>query len=103
MAEASTDTDIWFNPAESGWGVNFAQSDDFIFATFFIYGTSGAPVWYTAHLRRDINEVFSGPVYATTGTWFGAPVFPPVPPSDAVDVGDATFTATSFLNRCSPT
>ena len=27
---------------ESGWGVNFVQSDNFIFATFFIYGPDNA-------------------------------------------------------------
>jgi hypothetical protein len=95
-ARASTDyTDIWYNPAESGWGVNFAQNDKFIFATFFIYGPSGAPVWYTAQLARTSSDVFSGPVYVTSGTWFGAGTFPPVPPSAVVPVGDATFTATS--------
>lgn len=98
-ALASTDyTDIWYNPAESGWGVNFAQTADFIFATFFIYGTSGTPVWYTAHLRNEGNDVFTGPVYVTTGTWFGAPFFPPVPPSGAVIVGDATFIASSDIH-----
>jgi hypothetical protein len=95
-ARASTDyTDIWYNPAESGWGVNFAQNDKFIFATFFIYGPSGAPVWYTAQLSRTSSDIYSGPVYATSGTWFGAGTFPPVPPSAAVPVGDATFTASS--------
>jgi hypothetical protein len=95
-ARASTDyTDTWYNSAESGWGVNFAQNDTFIFATFFIYGPSGAPVWYTAQLSRTSSDVFSGPVYATSGTWFGAGTFPPIPPSAVVPVGDATFTATS--------
>jgi hypothetical protein len=95
-ARASTDyTDIWYNPAESGWGVNFAQNDKFIFATFFIYGPGGAPVWYTAQLARTSSDVYSGPVYATSGTWFGAATFPPVPPSAVVTVGDATFTASS--------
>ncbi len=99
MAEASTDyTDIWFNPAESGWGVNFAQTENYIFATFFIYGTSGAPVWYTAQMTRSASDAFSGLIFATTGTWFGAPSFPPVPPSDAVPVGDATFTALSDVH-----
>ena len=95
-ARASADyTDIWYNPAESGWGVNFAQNDRFIFATFFIYGPNGAPVWYTAQLSRTTSDVYTGPVYVTSGTWFGAETFPPVPPSSVVAVGDATFTASS--------
>ena len=80
---------------ESGWGINFAQTGDFIFATFYIYGPNGAPVWYTAQLWRTSGDTFSGPVYSVTGTWFGAPLFVPVPPGNVVPVGDATFTATN--------
>jgi len=97
-ARATIDyTDIWYalNGAESGWGANFAQSGDFIFVTFFIYDTNGAPVWYTAELRRTSGESFSGPVFVWHGTWFGAATFPPLTARDGTQVGDATFTATS--------
>jgi hypothetical protein len=96
IAHAAIDyTDIWEAEGgiEPGWGVNFAHTGDFIFATFFVYGPSGNPVWYTAQMSRTGGDSFSGPVYAVTGTWFGAPVFVPVPPSGVVAVGDATFTA----------
>jgi hypothetical protein len=95
-AWAKTDyTDIWWaaGGTESGWGANFAQTGDFIFVTFFIYGPGGEPVWYTAQLRRTTGETFSGPVYVVSGTWFGSAFFPPVPPSRVFLVGDATFTA----------
>lgn len=90
-------TDTWQTEGstESGWGINFAQTGDFIFATFYIYGPNGAPVWYTAQLLRTSGDTFGGPVYAVTGTWFGAPIFVPVPESNVVPVGDATFTATN--------
>ncbi len=97
-AQAKVDfTDIWQAEGgmESGWGVNFAQTGDFIFATFYIYGPNGAPVWYTAQLSRTTGDIFSGPVYAVTGTWFGAADFVPVPPGNVVAVGDATFAATN--------
>ena len=97
-AHAKVDfTDIWETEGgtEPGWGVNFAHTGDFIFATFFIYGPNGAPVWYTAQLLRTTGDTFSGGVYVTSGTWFGAPVFIPVPPGNVVAVGDATFTATN--------
>lgn len=96
LAEASVDyTDIWWaaGGTESGWGANLAQTGDFIFVTFFIYGPNGAPVWYSANISRTTGESFTGPVYATIGTWFGAPTFPPVTPRDQVVVGEATFTA----------
>ena len=41
--KAADYTDIWYLPAESGWGVNMVQSDNFIFATFFIYGPGTPP------------------------------------------------------------
>jgi len=105
IARASVDyTDIWFNAAESGWGVNLAQTNfgpapsanDFIFATFFIYGPDGQPFWYAAQLfRAGTGETFTGVMYRVKGTWFGAPTFPPVKASDVTQVGQATFTATS--------
>ena len=55
VAHAKIDfTDIWWTEGgvESGWGVNFAQTEDFIFATFFVFGPNNAPVWYTAQLSR---------------------------------------------------
>lgn len=93
-AHAATDfTDTWWNPAESGWGVNLTQQNHFIFATFYLYGPNGSPVWYTAQLQRDgTGDHFIGPVYKVEGTWFGAPVWqaPLVQPA-----GTATFTAQS--------
>lgn len=71
---AATDyTDMWFLPAESGWGVNFTQNASTLFITFFLYDTSGQPTWYVAITSQDANGNFSGTLYSTTGTYFGAP------------------------------
>jgi hypothetical protein len=71
---AATDyTDIWYLPSESGWGVNLVQSDDFIFATFFVYGPGNAPTWYTAQMYSDANGNFAGNLYSTVGTYFAVP------------------------------
>ncbi|HEY8242863.1 MAG TPA: hypothetical protein VII68_05335, partial [Casimicrobiaceae bacterium] len=45
-------SDIWWGPAgaETGWGVNFAQSPGFIFATFFIYAIDGKQQWVSAEM-----------------------------------------------------
>ena len=69
-------TDMWFNPAESGWGVNIILQNDVAFMTFFVYDTNQNPAWYTAELRYERELVWSGPLYATRGPWFGGP-FPP--------------------------
>ena len=72
-AIAADNTDIWYDPTEPGWGVNLVQSDNFIFATFFIYGQNGSPTWYTGQLTWDGVSAYTGGLFATTGTWFAAP------------------------------
>jgi hypothetical protein len=64
-------SDVWWNPSESGWGMQLVQEDDFVFATLFIYGADGRPTWITAQLTYKGGGVFSGTVYATTGSYYG--------------------------------
>jgi hypothetical protein len=66
-------SDMWYLPAESGWGVNFTQNDGVIFMTFFLYDPDNQPVWYVAIAYEDADGNFSGTLYSTTGTYFGAP------------------------------
>ena len=73
----STDyTDLWYNAAEDGWGVNLIQQDDVIFATLFVYDANGNAHWFVA---SDVEPVsagnqtsFTGALYQTTGPYFGA-------------------------------
>lgn len=67
-------TDIWFNAAESGWGLNLVHQGDTLFGTLFVYGPDGQPTWYVAS-NLSGNGVYTGPLYAATGTWFGASRF----------------------------
>jgi len=86
-------TDIWFNAAEPGWGVNLVQSDAFMFATFFVYDSKGLPTWYTAQMTWDGTRLaFVGPLYATTGTGLALPWQPGN--LSATAVGTASFTPT---------
>ena len=72
-ADALEYTDVYYNPAESGWGVFLVQSDTTQFLAFFIYGTDNKPTWYTAQLAQDVAGNYNGQLYATTGTYFGLP------------------------------
>src|ERR1700704_6665642 len=88
-------TDIYFIPAEAGWGVNVVQSDNFLFLTFFIYGADGKSTWFTGQVSKDGSGNFNGTLYSTTGTYYllpwagfmGGPVgtvsFQPLTPSSA--------------------
>ncbi|HEY7943952.1 MAG: hypothetical protein ACHP7M_14065 [Burkholderiales bacterium] len=93
-ARATDYTDIWFNHTESGWGVNVVQSDAFLFLTFFIFGPDNKPTWYVANITEDANGNFNGPLYATTGTYFGAP-WNPADTAGSAQVGTASFQPTS--------
>jgi len=99
-ARAGDYTDIWYNPAQSGYGYNVVQSNDgipaqdgksrpFLFVTFFIFGSSGEPTWYTAELTWNGTDAFQGPVYKSRGTFFGSPWKPA--DSSATAAGTATF------------
>jgi len=96
-AQAIDYTDIWWVPTESGWGVNFVQSDNLIFATMFVYGPDGAPTWVIAQMTRTPTGVFFGPVFATTGPYYGAPAFK-TSLSTEQQVGTATFHPTGPAN-----
>jgi len=90
-------TDLWWTPSESGWGVNIVQSDNFMFLTFFIYGQDNKPTWYTAQLSLDAQGAFSGPLYATTGTYYANPwnTGDAIPPQQ---VGSALFRPSASNN-----
>ena len=92
-AAAVNYTDLWYIPAESGWGANIVQSDNFLFLTFFIYGIDGKPTWYSAQLTKDATGFYNGKLYATTGTYYGATWTPGNTP--ATEVGTASFQPTS--------
>lgn len=86
-------TDLWVSKSELGWGVNFVQSDSFMFATFFIYGPDQQPTWYSGELTLTVTGAWTGPLYLSTGSYFGSPW------SDAqksiTPVGTVTFTPSS--------
>ena len=88
-ADATDFTDLWFVPAESGWGVNVVQSDSFLFLTFFIYGADHSPLWYTGSLTWN-GDTYAGALYATRGTFWANPWDPADHPF-AQQVGTASF------------
>ncbi|APV51281.1 hypothetical protein BWI17_17275 [Betaproteobacteria bacterium GR16-43] len=97
-SRAASMSDLWWNPNESGWGVNLIQQQDIIFATLFVYSPSGQPTWYvgsnmTLVSSSSTQRTFTGGLYTTTGPWFGT-FFNP----NAVgvrQVGNITFVANS--------
>ena len=68
-------SDLWWNPSESGWGMQVNQMGSTVFATLYVYDASGRPTWYTAELSAQGNGQYTGPVYSSTGPSFAAASF----------------------------
>jgi hypothetical protein len=89
-------TDMWFDPAESGWGLNLIHQGDTLFATLFVYGNDGQPRWFVASGLTGGGGTgassFSGTLRECMGPWFGGPFN--ARPVQCRDVGSMHFTAT---------
>lgn len=71
-------TDHWWNPQESGWGMSIAQHpSDRLFVVWFVYNQAGQPLWYTLQPGTWTSpNAYTGPVYKTTGPYYGGPFDP---------------------------
>ncbi|MGZ5032199.1 MAG: hypothetical protein ACXWAC_03290 [Usitatibacter sp.] len=72
-------TAMWWNPAESGWGLSLHQSAaDALFGAWFIYDAAGQPEWYTLQSGRWTSATrWTGLIYRTTGPYFADPDYDP--------------------------
>jgi hypothetical protein len=89
-------SDIWWTPSESGWGLSIGQGPtNLLFAVWFVYDTSGKPTWYTLQPGEWINAsfytVYRGPIYKTTGPYFGGPFNPARVGITQVGSGELSF------------
>jgi hypothetical protein len=66
-------TDVWFNPAESGWGINLIQQGSTLFATMFVYGADRTPHWFVASEMNGGGSGFSGALLQTSGPAYNGP------------------------------
>ena len=73
FAAATNYQDLWWvaNGAESGWGVNFAHQGNSIFATWYTYDASNAPLWLSALVTPN-GAAYTGVLYRTSGPTFNA-------------------------------
>ena len=95
-AKTTDQSDLWWIPTESGWGIEFVQEETTIFATMFVYGPDGKTTWYVATMDYGGNFTWTGTLYATTGPWFGAMPFDPTAVT-VTAVGNMTLSS-PFVN-----
>jgi lysyl endopeptidase len=70
---ASNFQDLWWNPNESGWGINITHQGSTVFATWFTYDSTRAAMWLVMSNGVQIApNTFRGELYRTTGTPFSA-------------------------------
>ena len=86
-------TSLWWNPSESGWGLNLNQQGTLLFATLFTYDSTRAPMWLVmpSGAMQSDGVTFSGPLYRTTGPAFNANPFTPIGAANITQVGTMTF------------
>ena len=72
--------DLWWNPEESGWGINFTHQGDIIFATLFTYAADGRPLWFVMSRGDRVpgTRIFEGALYRTAGPPFDATPWRPI-------------------------
>jgi hypothetical protein len=67
---------LWWQPSESGWGVNVMHQGDLLFATWFTYDAQGKGTWYTmSRGERFAPNAYSGILYRSRGPAFDASRF----------------------------
>jgi hypothetical protein len=85
--------DLWYKPSEPGWGVNFTQQGDTLFATLFTYDAGGRPLWLVMSNGARTASGFSGPLFRTSGPVFNAS---PWVPATLTQVGTMTVAVNDF-------
>lgn len=85
-------TALWWNPAESGWGLNLNHQGNVLFGTLFTYDANRAPLWLvmSGGVMQSDGLTFAGDLYRTTGPAFNAVPFTPIGPSNLSKVGTMT-------------
>lgn len=68
-APSANYSDLWWNPAQPGWGLSIAQGPtDELFAVWFVYDDAGRPTWYSLQPGFWVGpNSYSGSLFKTSG------------------------------------
>lgn len=88
-------TDLWWNPNESGWGLNLVQhATRTVFGVWYTYEADGTRTWYVMPSGSWTSSTsYSGPLYAVSGPAYTQAFNPAM--VDPRQVGNATLNFTS--------
>lgn len=90
-------TDLWWNPEESGWGLNLIQHPSHvIFGVMYTYEAPNRATWFVLPGGTwSSPTTYGGVLYRVTGPAFNNPAFDP----GAVRVGAVGSAALAFSDR----
>ena len=76
--------DLWWNPAEPGWGLNITHQGNILFATLFTYDLAGRGRWLVMSRGELIGDgLYFGELLTTAGPPFNASPWTPATATQA--------------------
>jgi len=87
-------TDLWFNPSESGWGLNLTQhANGQVFGVWYTYTSAGRPLWLVlpGGAWSANGTVFTGQLYKVAGSSYAGTFNPNLVSVRTVGVMQITF------------
>ena len=99
-------TDMWWDPAEGGWGAAVEQQVDTVFIAWYVYDDNGKPVWFVAPncVFNPDGVSLGGPAYTTSGPPFGTTFDPSMVNTSnigymRIEFADGNHGTISFLSQ----
>jgi YVTN family beta-propeller protein len=84
---------LWWNPAESGWGISLAHQGDSIYLTWYTYDAAGRSSWLAMLASRTGPQTYSGDILEVHGSPYNVLPYNPAAKIVArVGTGTLTFT-----------
>lgn len=92
-------TDLWYNPAESGWGINLTQHPSGqVFGLWYTYAADSGPLWLVMSSGQwTTGRTFTGKFYRTSGPAYNQATFDPAKVT-LKEVGTLTLNFTDANN-----
>ena len=95
-SQARNFQDLWWNPAEPGWGINLTHQSKIVFATLFTYEANGRGQWLVmSNGQLQSDGSYYGTLYRTIGPAFNAAPWPGI---TLTEVGVMTLAFTDGNN-----
>ena len=67
-AAAANYQGLWWNPAESGWGINLAHQGDAVYLTWYTYDAAGKASWLAMYATKTAAASYAGDIVEVHGS-----------------------------------